>query len=565
MFKHTNHLIGKTLALLLIFSSQYSFSQQTRVYFVQFVDKVENKSAEELLSLQAIKRRLKYNIGISEDDYPVNSSYVQQVTQDTSISLRYTLKWHNAAVVSSDLESLDYLTELKSVKSVSYVGKAPSVEKKESPAYISPVVKLKESVMNTSNLTETDYGVAYEQNKQIGVVGLHKKGYDGYGVQVAVFDAGFKNIDRIPAFTKHQAHQLLTFGFDIAELDNEINISDNHGTSCASCIGAYEKGKYIGSAPRAHFTLFRTEYGATEYPVEELNWCKAAELADSIGIDLITSSLGYNRYDDSTLSYTHADLNGKTSYISISARKATEKGIVVVNSAGNEGKSSWRKIGTPADVPEVLTVGAVSLEGKIGSFSSQGYNADGVVKPDISACGVLASVASPNGGYYQGYGTSYATPIAAGGVACIMQAFPQLSPTEICALIRSTSTYSASPDSLYGYGIAQFDVAYEFQKSKIDEQTTFEVLKIDTSALVLYNKNGDAARYKLYYTKNFGKLFNYKKRIQRGKIDQKANLSRIVVQAEDIDCSKKYTLKLKTKNAVRNESLTFSDLYICNM
>ncbi|MDB9883113.1 S8 family serine peptidase, partial [Bacteroidia bacterium] len=354
--------IGKTLTLLLIFFCSSAAAQSTNVFIVQFEDKENKVNAEDILSKKAIERRLKFGIKLDEIDYPVNSQYVSAILKDTAILLRYTLKWQNAAVVSADTQSLEHLKKIDFVKNVRYVGKANKIRQVEKPKFQSPRIKLKESIMETKDLTASDYGASYGQNNQIGIVELHQKGLNGRGVYIAIFDAGFKNINSIPSFLKHQANGKLMYGYDVAGLDNELNNSDNHGTSCLSCFGAYDKGKYIGSAPLANVILFRTEFAATEYPVEELNWCKAAEQADSLGVDMITSSLGYNRFDDKSLSYTHKDLDGNTSYISKSATIAVTKGIVVLNSAGNEGDDEWRKIGTPADVPSVITVGAVGLD-----------------------------------------------------------------------------------------------------------------------------------------------------------------------------------------------------------
>jgi hypothetical protein len=563
IYKRISSRIGKA-ALFLIISISSSYAQSTNVFYVQFDSKEIVGQAEDHLSPKAIDRRAKYGIKPTETDFPVNSTYVAAVLRDTNIIFRYSLKWHNAIVVSSDENNLTKIANLPFVKQVKYAGKATKIRVIEAPTFVSPILKLKENDMTIITLTEAEYGASYRQNNQIGVIELHRKGFDGSGVDIAIFDAGFKNINIIPAFVKHQGNGLLTYGYDLVDLDNELTNSDNHGTSCASCFGSYDKGKYVGSAPKAHVTLFRTENGPTEYPVEELNWCKAAEIADSLGVDMITSSLGYNRYDDSTLSYTHKDLNGKTSYISFAAKTATEKGILVINSAGNEGDNKWRKIGTPADAAEVLAVGAVGLNNKPGKFTSQGYNADGVVKPDIAACGVLAWVASPSGSYYKGYGTSYATPIAAGGVACLLQAYPELNPQQIRGLIKATALDAEAPDSIRGYGVAQFDLAYELGQVQKLSISSAKILNVDSNQVIIFNPNKAEISYSVYYTKKFLGIFNIKKKLDNGKKDANSIVNRIEFDNSKLKCTQKYTIRVSLKSDVSNETLKINDLSLCS-
>lgn len=551
--------IGSWIAIFFISISTISYAQNTKAYFVQFTDKDTTVSVN-LISKKGLERRAKYQIPISYSDYPVNRDYVEKVLSDTSVHLRYTLKWYNAIVVSSDNDLASLLSNAF-IKDVKYVGKVKESLDPQKPLFHSPVMKLKDINMSSQDLKPADYGAAYEQLKQIGITDLHNKGLDGKGVSIAIFDAGFKNIHTIQSFLKHQANGLLKYGYDVAGLDNELNINDNHGTACASCFGAYEKGKYIGSSPQVNITLFRTEFAATEYPIEELNWCKAAELADSLGVDMITSSLGYNRYDDAELSYQHSDLDGKTSYIAQSATLAVEKGIVVINSAGNEGDNKWRKIGTPADAPAVITVGAVDLKGNPGRFTSQGYNATGRVKPDISACGVLAAVASPGGGYYKGYGTSYATPIAAGGVACLLQAFPELEPKEIGNLVRLSATQSQNPDSLIGYGVAQFDIAYAYQSAIQQNQTKTDILKFDSSQIVIYGIRNSSISYKLYSHKKLFGFIKVKQKVQSDNTSSVSQLYRIHLNEKTRNKrSKNYTLRLIYPKTVGISPLTFSGL-----
>lgn len=555
--------IGSIMLLVLGVFQSTLFAQVTDTYFIQFKDKEPYTDVQSVLSTKSLERRKKYNIMLDEYDTPVSTKYINGILEDTSIYIRYTLKWHNALVVNCSQKSIELVSLMPYVKAVRYVGKSTQLTAPQRPLFDSPKLMLKDSEMKTSGYNKDDYGVSYLQNEQIGIPYLHKLGYTGQGIDVAVFDAGFKNINAIPGFLKHQANNKLTIAFDVAEMDNELTSTDNHGTAVTSCLGAYELGKYIGTAPLAHLFLFRTEFGATEYPLEELNWCKAAELADSAGVDMITSSLGYNRFDDSTLNYTHEDLDGLTSYVSLGARIAVEKGILVLNSAGNEGDNKWRKIGTPADAATVLTIGAVDTDDKVGTFSSQGYNAKGDIKPDVSACGVLTYVSSPSGNYYQGYGTSYATPVAAGGVACLLQAFPLLNPLQINQLIRVTATQANNPDSITGYGVAQFDAAYKLQQLQMSSTFASGIIKVNEDRLIVYNPNKQPFSYKIYTKANLLGFIPYKKNLDKG-ISKNLQTVAHIAFSSPADCTKKYTVILKFHSNSGIKNLVKHDIKLCS-
>ena len=556
--------IGSSILILILatVTGKGLLAQNTNAYFIQFSDKVSESNIRATLSEKALERRTKFNLSIDSYDMPVSANYISVILQDTTIRLRYALKWHNAIVVNCTKTSLHYLTDLPFVRAVKFVGETQTLKSSEGPLFYAPRLVLKDATMKENGYTKEDYGVSYAQNKQIGIPYLHRLGYTGKGIDVAVFDAGFKNLNAIPGFLKHQANDRLTFCYDVAQLDNLLTDADNHGTAVTSCLGAYQLGHYVGSAPLANLFLFRTEYGATESPLEELNWCKAAELSDSAGVDMITSSLGYFRFDDTTLSYRHSDLDGFTSYISLGARIAVEKGILVLNSAGNEGDNLWRKIGTPADVATVLTIGAAGIDNQVGRFSSQGYNAKGDIKPDVVACGVLTYVGSPNGNYYQGYGTSYATPVAAGGVACLLQAFPGLTPLQINQLIRSTASQSQNPDSIMGYGVAQFDAAYNLQQLKTAKQVVSGIVKIDPNGLIIFKVPKDVVHFDVYSVVKFLGVLPYKKHLSKGTLKGEQEVFPIPFNQRAI-CNQKYTIRLSTKSTLVMREISNDCLILC--
>lgn len=552
-----------TSLFLTISVQAQSGSQKHYAYLITFTHKATILEPESLLSQKAIDRRAKFNIAYDSSDFPVNEQFIKTVLADTTLHFRYSLKWHNGIVVSSQKPRGDELTKkLTFIKNIFYLGETELPRTNTEQPFFSPTKKLKESTIATKNLNEIDYGLAFAQNQQIGVTALHRLGFDGKNVTVAVFDAGFNKIDVLPSFMKAQANNQLMFGYDWVDLDNTLNVKDNHGTAVTSCIGAYDPGKYIGSAPNANFVLFRTEFGKTENPIEELNWCKAAEIADSLGVDMITSSLGYNQFDDKSLSYTHKSLDGNTSFISLGANTAVEKGIFVLNSAGNEGDDKWFKIGTPADVPNVLTIGAVDRKGKIGRFSSKGPNADRIVKPDVCAMGVRAAVASSFGSYYKGYGTSYATPIAAGGVACLLQAFPNKTPQQIADAIRSTATQNDHPDSLMGYGLAQFQRAYMhlLADGLLNEEN---IVSVEKKQLIIYNGIFSLIDLKIQEKTKFLGFIPGKKTTAKQQFVHQQPIKYLQIENLGVECTKKYTIILKLSNDVDKYKLKQNDLQLC--
>jgi subtilisin family serine protease len=373
-------------------------------------------------------------------------------------------------VVSISDRNLEHLfDQYQFIEKYTYVGTVPksvnSLQNAPEPFY--------DFIKNPSlefSGEESEYGKSFPQISQINIHKLHQKDIKGQNVIVAVFDAGFKNAHKIPAFMNQKAMRKIQIGADLVDLDYNLTDTDNHGTMCLSCVIGFDKGNFIGTAPLANAIIFRTEYADSEYPIEELNWWKAAEIADSLGVDIISSSLGYTQHDDEEMGYSHSDLDGETSYIAQAAKFASDKGILVVNSAGNSGASKWRKIGTPADVPEVLVVGAVDKNGEAARFTSHGNNVNNEPKPDISALGVQTYVANPKGSYHYSNGTSFSAPLVAGGFACLKQAFPDATNEELKQAVRLTGTNFDQHDSLIGYGTADFEAAFNLLQSKFNKQ-----------------------------------------------------------------------------------------------
>jgi len=299
---------------------------------------------------------------------------------------------------------------------------------------------------------------------------LHENNFTGSGMQIAVIDAGFPNVDTMEAFARIRDNNQILGGYDFVDRSEEFYDDHNHGTHVLSDIAGYLENEFVGTAPDASFYLFRTEDANNETPLEETLWVEAAERADSLGVDVINTSLGYTTFDDSKYDYTYADMDGETTFISRGAKVGASKGMLLVTSVGNSGSSAWKYMGAPADVDEVFSIGAVDANEDIAFFSSFGPTPDGRIKPDVLAQGRNAGIInyitdSPS----TSNGTSFSSPIMAGLVACFWQAFPDKTNLEIMQMIRESADRYTNPTDQYGYGIPDFSVAYDTSLSIDDD------------------------------------------------------------------------------------------------
>jgi hypothetical protein len=272
---------------------------------------------------------------------------------------------------------------------------------------------------------------------------------------IAVLDAGFYHTDQIAAFDSLWLNNRILGTRDFNIPGNNV-FGDNmhtHGTSVLSTMGANLPGVMVGTAPDASYWLICTEVRGYEAPVEEYNWAGGAEFADSLGVDVINSSLGYTTFDNPVYNHTYADMNGNTTPVTRAADLAASRGILVVNSAGNSGGGSWQYIGAPADGDSVFSIGAVDASGIYASFSSTGPTYDGRMKPDVTAQGQGTTVIAGSGVVAHGSGTSFSSPVVAGALACLWQSAPSFSAEQIRAAVRWSASKSTMPDSLYGFGI----------------------------------------------------------------------------------------------------------------
>ena len=446
--------------LVLIFTSFVCLMAQSNGYFLQFADKEGSlytvDRPEEFLSERAIDRRVSQNIDIVENDLPVSATYINAL-KELGVDVRYTTKWLNGAVVfSSDNELMDTLVNLNFV---SYV------EMTTNSNHVSTLVKFKEGHGILKNKSEEDYGYAWDQIQTVNGYHLHDRGFDGKGMQIAVLDAGFYSADNAPSL-QHLWDKGQILGYkDFVNPNSDFFTTHSHGMKVLSIMGGEIAGSYLGTAPGASYWLLRTEDAATETPVEPDYWVCAAEYADSVGVDVINSSLGYYEFDSPFNSYTYEILDG-TSRASRAAEIAASKGMVVVISAGNEGADEWHYIGVPADAKNILSVGAMQVDSTRAYFSSYGPSYDQRIKPEVSALGYFTAVQSLNGGIEFGAGTSYSAPVIAGLVACLWQALPNYTSHQLIDLIISHASNFNNADNSLGYGVPNFN---ESLKTNIDK------------------------------------------------------------------------------------------------
>lgn len=418
---------------------------------VNFTDKDNNsyslKRPLEFLSQKALDRRAKYKIKPDEYDLPVTPAYLEYL-KGQGLKVINTSRWLNSAIVeATDTAKVAGLHAVKFIKSVRRVWTGPdSVLVEESPG--KRFLESRNSTFKRDTLA-APYGYAQRQVAMLGVDSLHKAGFRGEGVTIAVIDGGFLGADRIEGLKNCKILGTANFTGN----GKSVYDGQSHGTMVLSCIAANWPHTLVGTAPDASFYLVQSEDGAYEQIVEEDNWCAALEYADSVGADIATSSLGYVAFDDSTTNHKYYELDGHTSVCSRAASFAASRGLLVLNSAGNSGDETWKKISVPADADGILTVGAVSEDGVNTVFSSVGNTADGRVKPDVMAMGGDTWLFASDGDITVASGTSFSTPIMCGVAACLLQACPKAKPEEIIQALRLSGNNASHPDNVYGYGI----------------------------------------------------------------------------------------------------------------
>jgi serine protease AprX len=446
--------------LMLLFSSIDLLYGQDQVYLyyyrVYLRDKGDNTSdkysATDLLSSKAINRRMKAGILVPDfRDLPVNKDYLNKISQ-SGLKLHTTSKWMNTALFKSysefDIRTLFNLPFVKDVRIV----KNP-VRSKGWNDKLEFKIQMSDGIPFDKPIT------------MINGSSMHYSGYDGENILIAVLDGGYLNTNIISSLKYLRTRKGIKRTYDFVTNSESVYNSSTHGTAVLSVLAGLIAGQIEGTAPGADYLLLKTEDIESEFPCEEDFWAAGAEFADSTGADIISSSLGYYNFDDPSLNYKYSDLDGNTSFITKVADIAASKGILVVNSAGNERNKDWEKIIFPADGDSVLATGAVDRNSFIADFSSVGPSANGRIKPDNVVMGVNVPVQTSENLVGWSSGTSFSCPVISGIAACLMQAAPRALNSDIIDVLHKSADRYYHPDSLYGYGIPDILLALdELQK-----------------------------------------------------------------------------------------------------
>lgn len=414
---------------------------------------------EEFLSPKSIERRRRFGLSVDDHDLPVSPTYLRQISA-TGAHVFNVSKWNNTVQVTlpdTTDGTLSRLRALPFVESDLLVYVAPdSIDNDLSE----PRESILENKLYHTAAPDSIYGVSQRQADQLHLPALHAMGYRGQGMTIGVIDGGFYNADLITAFD----HSRILGTRNIAFPGVDVYTQHPHGMMVLSCMAPDVPGSIVGTAPAASYYLIQSEDTRFEYRGEEDNWCAALEYADSLGVDVVTSSLGYVYFEAPAVKMQYHWLDGRHELNSRSASLAASRGILLCNSAGNEGDNEWKKIGFPADAPDILTVGAVDADSLNAVFSSLGYTADRRIKPDCMAMGRRTQLLSPTGNISRANGTSFSCPVMAGAVTCLMQACPDARPTDIIEAIHRVGHNSEHPDEVFGYGIPDLLKAYEILK-----------------------------------------------------------------------------------------------------
>ena len=455
------------LLLIVFLCSSLSTQAQFTRYIVRLKDKGSNPyslaNPSQYLSARAIQRRTRYGIAIDSADLPITPRYIDSIRLAGAVTILNYSKWLNqVAIQTTDATALAKINAFPFVISAGPIAaliqpvEHPVNKQLDAPSTIIPGDPIPQVVTDYYNYGQS-YGQIHLHNGEF----LHNRGFRGQGMQLAVLDAGFYHYLTLPTFDSIRANNQVLGTWDFVAGDASVDEDHTHGMNCLSVIAANMPGVFMGGAPKASFYLYRTEDVASEYPIEEENWAAGAERADSLGVDVCSTSLGYFTFDNPIFNHTYADMNGNNTMIAIAADIAAKKGMLIVVAAGNEGNSAWHYIITPADGDSVMAIGAVSTSGQVAGFSSYGPSSDGQIKPSVAATGVNAVIANPTTGQPSfGNGTSFACPNMAGLSTCLWQAFPEVNNMSIINNLQQSADRFNNPDNRTGYGIPNMKKAF---------------------------------------------------------------------------------------------------------
>ncbi len=448
-----------------------------------------------ILSQAAIDRKALHNTPIDERDVPVNENYITQIKAQPGITVFAKSKWMNCIYVRGTQSNIDNLLDLPFVIDIEYADKSLNFASGNSP--------VEDKFALENNNRNFNYGFAANQIEMIAGDYLHDEGFTGTGITIAVLDSGFPGVDTQGGFAYVRDDGRILGTYDFVDRSEVINNNSSHGTRTFSNMGGYIENEFVGTAPDASFYLFKTEDVTSETPVEEAYWVEAIERADSLGVWVINTSLGYRAYDNPAYSHTYEDLDGQTTFSARGANHGFDKGLLLVTSAGNSGNTDFPWVGTPGDSPGMLTIGAVNADGIATGFSSQGPTVDGRVKPDVMAQGGNAYVINQNNEIVTNNGTSFSSPITAGAVACLWQAKPEFTNAQIMQLVRESAHLYNNPTDKMGYGIPNFQVALDALLSlenQSNEQFSVYPNPVFNNVIIEFSNFSELVNLRIYNT-----------------------------------------------------------------
>lgn len=489
----------KKLLLFTLLVFNFGFSQEDA--WVYFNDKPDApfymSNPLQMLSQRALDRRTSQGISLNESDVPISTNYIDQVVATNGITVMAKSRWLNALHIRGSLSDIQTLNSLPFVNRIEFADRNLNLRSSSNLS----IDNLQAVNKELEVLVDYNYGGSSNQIQMLNGHLLHQQNYTGQGKIIAVMDAGFPGVDTASPFQRLRDNNQILGGYNFPDRNTSIYSRGSHGTNVLSCMGGFVDNQLVGTAPDAHYYLFITEDINSENPVEESYWVEAAEVADSLGVDVINTSLGYFAYDNPNYSYTYADMNGTKAFISKGADIAFSKGMICVTSAGNSGTTSEPHIGAPADAIYTLTIGAVDASENYVSFSSIGPSFDGRVKPDVCAKGLSATVSNTSGGITTASGTSFSSPIMAGMVTSFWSAVPNLTNAEVVQFVKQSADLYANPTVFKGYGVPDFQLALN---------NALSLNSNEMASVVLYpNPVNDKLQVNLPNNTSSAKLFLY--------------------------------------------------------
>lgn len=460
-----------------------------KYYWVAFTDKNNTKyslsTPEEYLSDRAIQRRKKQNIAIDSLDLPVNLNYITEIAK-LGAKYVHSSKWLNGVTVKAETDSFDVkVSKLPFVKEVQLTKTTATKS----------AIQIFDEISGNENvpIDTSFYGPSVYQTSILNGQFLHNQNYRGQGMQIAVLDGGFLNVNKYAAFDSLWANKQILGTKDFVDPTVDFYSTNYHGMSVLSCMGGNVPSKLIGTATKASYWLIRSEDTDSEFLIEEDNYVAAAEFADSVGVDIINSSLGYTQFDDMQMNHTYADMDGKTTRVTKGANIAASRGILVFSSAGNEGIKTWKYLVAPSDGENVIGVGAVDKDSVAAFFTSFGPAYGGKIKPNVSAIGLLTYLQKGDGSFGYLNGTSFSSPVMAGMAASLWCAVPYATVAEVKEAIEWSAHLHEKPDSLLGFGIPDMKWAgirlTNFSAKIVNESKQWTAYPNPVSDVLILQKN----------------------------------------------------------------------------